>query len=76
MSLANPTPSVPAELAARGYQAGPPAHVGPATLALDRSIYARARCPGCGCRTSFLPLHYGDEYAAVLACACGHHEEV
>jgi hypothetical protein len=65
-------------LALLGYREGPPAHLDPATLAIDRRVYSAMNCGRCRKRgMAFRPMHRGREYRAVAVCRhCGHGEEV
>jgi len=66
------------ELARAGYLPGPPAHITPATLAIDDACCAELSCERCGTRGLGLePFGKAASYRVLAVCnACGEQQEV
>lgn len=77
MQTINHSPRLEDELAAIGFVAGPPPHIAPAMVDVDRRVGRAMKCGACHRRgMKFRPMHKGEVYRVVLACSCGNREEL
>ena len=67
------TEGIGAELRHLGFVEGPPPHISPAIVGIDRRIYSRLKCGACGHRGhKVTPMHRGNCYRLVCKCRkCG-----
>jgi hypothetical protein len=69
------TEGIGAELRRLGFIEGPPSHISPTIVDIDRRIYARLKCGACGHRGhKVIPMHWGSTYQLVCACRRCHNE--
>ena len=63
-----------AELRRIGFVEGPPSHIAPEVVDIDRRIYSRLKCGECGHRGhKVTPTHRGREYRLLCRCRkCGN----
>jgi hypothetical protein len=69
------TEGIGAELRRLGFIKGPPSHISPVIVDIDRRIYSRLKCSECGHRGhKVIPMHRGSCYRLVCACRRCHNE--
>ncbi len=66
-----------AELRRLGFVEGPPPHIAPEVVDIDRRVYSRLKCGACGHRGhQVTPMQSGSVYRLVCQCRkCGNEVE-